>query len=157
MAGPQPTARESRAARVAHVLARAVRQGEADAIDVLRILKHELRRLNTNKKERLPTRSRAAQEVIERYAGLGQAVPKNSSDDALHADHVYPLTVSALQEISSVEGWLEELRRVAIVVCLTAKENYELEKVERGGTTGPSKYAEAGIVFVTSDLPWVTA
>jgi hypothetical protein len=150
-----PTAREVRAARVAHVLARAVRHAEVDAIDALRILKHELRQMNTNKKDKLPTRSRGAEEVIARYRARGEPVPKNSSDDALHADHVYPLTADALREITSLPGWLAELKRVAMVVCLTAKENYELEKIERRGTTGPAKYAEAGIDFMTEDLPWL--
>jgi len=151
---PKPTARELRAARVAHVLARGVRDGEMESADALRILKHELRRLNTNKKETLRTRSRRVQETLDRYATLGQPVPKNSSGDALHADHVYPLTAEALDNVTSVEGWLAELKRVAMVVCVTANENYELERAELRGITGPAKYDAAGIEFTSDEVPW---
>jgi hypothetical protein len=45
--------KELRAVQVAHVLARGVRNGEIDAIDAGRILKRELRRLNTNRSHTL--------------------------------------------------------------------------------------------------------
>ena len=148
-----PTGTELRAAQLAHVLARAVRDGEVALPDALRVLRHELRRRNTNKKLKIPTRSLGAQAVIDEYGPAG--VPKNDSDDALHADHVHPLTEATLRETDTVEKWLVELRRVHIVVCVTAAENYRLEVLERSGTTGPGKYALAGIEFTTHELPWV--
>jgi hypothetical protein len=133
-------------------LARAVRDGEIAVPDALRVLRHELRRRNTNKKLKIVTRSRRAQEVIEKYGEA--AVPKNDSDDALHADHVYPLTEDSLRQTDTVQSWTDELRRIQMVVCVTADENYRLEAVERSGITGPSKYAKAGVEFTTARLPW---
>jgi hypothetical protein len=46
---PDPTVKEFRAAQIAHALGGAVRDGEVNAIDAARILKQELRRLNTNR------------------------------------------------------------------------------------------------------------
>jgi hypothetical protein len=140
-----PTARDIRAARVAHVLARAVRQGEVDPADALRVLRHELRRRNTNGSLKIQHRSDAAQASIDKYAP--GAPPKNGSPDALHADHVYPLTVELLHSVDTVEKWVTELERLRTVVCVTAAENYILEQVERRGVTGPDKYQEAGISF----------
>jgi hypothetical protein len=145
----QASPAERRAAQIAQVLSRAVRHEEADAVDVLRILRHELRRLNTNRKLRIPTRSVGAQAVIDRYGAAG--VPKNGSPDALHADHVHPLTEEVLRRTKGVEAWLRELRHLRAVVCVTAAENYALERVERSGVTGPEKYAAAGIAFVVTD------
>lgn len=42
-----------------------------------------------------------------------------------------------------------------MVVCVTAAETYRLEKPELSGTTGPRKYALAGIEFTAHELPWV--
>jgi hypothetical protein len=148
----EPSAAEVRAAQLANVLARAVRDGEVAVPDALRVLRHELRRRNTNKKLKIVTRSRRAQEAIEKYGET--AMPKNDSDDALHADHVYPLTEDSLRRTDTVERWIEELKRIQMVVCVTADENYRLEAVERSGITGPLKYAEAGVVFTSEDLPW---
>lgn len=145
------TAKELRAAQVAHVVARAVRGDEVHPVDALRILKHELRRLNTNRSHRIALRSSGAQACVEKYAP--DRPPRNDSDDALHADHVYPFTTDLLYEVRSVETWVVELRRLATVVCVTALENYALERVEKDGVTGPDKYAAAGITF-TSAVPW---
>jgi hypothetical protein len=54
---PVATDKQVRAAQVAHVLARAARNDEVSAAGVLRILRHELRRLNTGNKLKVPTRS----------------------------------------------------------------------------------------------------
>lgn len=148
-----PSPSELRAAGLANVLARAVRNGEVPSADALRVLRHELRRRNTNRKLKIETRSRRAQTVIDAYGEA--AAPKNGSGDALHADHVYPLTVDALHRADTVEKWVDELRTIQMVVCVTAEENYRLEMVERTGLTGPAKYAEAGVEFVTEDLPWM--
>lgn len=140
---------------MAHALARAVRDEEVHAVDATRIIRHQLRLLNTNKKAAILTRSVGAQAVIDRYTQSGEPIPKDSSDDALHADHVFPLTQEALYEVTTLEGWIEELRRLSMVVCLTAKENYTLEQVERT-VTGPEKHKIAGLRFTTEDLPWLT-
>lgn len=149
--GDPPTPKELRAAHVAHALSRAVRNGEVEQIDALRILKHELRRLNTNKSHMLKVRSVGAQASIDKYAP--ERPPRNDSDDALHADHVYPFTPALLHEITTVKEWMGELRRLSTVVCVTAKENYALEQVEMAGVHGPDKYATAGVSFATA-VPW---
>lgn len=53
----------------------------------------------------------------------------------------------------TLERWVLELRRLALVVCVTAKENYALEQLESAGQRGPAKYAAAGVTFVTP-VPW---
>jgi hypothetical protein len=141
----EPSAKDVRAAQIAHVLARAVREGELEEADALRILRHELRRRNTNSGLGIPKRSHGAQASIDKHSpGLP---PKNDSPDALHADHVYPLTGALLRKVDTVERWIVELQRLRTVVCVTAAENYRLEKIERSGATGPQKYAEAGVTF----------
>lgn len=140
--------KDERYAAVANALAAAVRAGEVDAKDALRILRHELRRRNTNKTLTIPERSEAAQAVIEDYAKRGIPVPKNGSLDALHADHVMPLTAEHLETLTTTDAWLGALPDLMRVVCVTAKENYDLEVIERGGITGDAKYGEAGIRFV---------
>jgi len=116
----EPTPKELRAAQVAHTLARAVQSDEVNAIDALRILKHELRRLNTNRSRGLELRSHGAQASIDKYAP--DRPPPNGSDDALHSDHVYPFTTDLLREALTVADWVRELRRLATVVCVTARE-----------------------------------
>lgn len=147
------TQKEIRAAQVAHALAAAVRANEAEAADVLRILRHELRRRNTGKGEMIATRSLEAQRVIDEYNASGQARPRNGSPDALHADHVWPLTEEHLRTVMSVEGWVRELRHLSTVVCVTAAENYRLQKIEKT-TPGPEKYAIANVQFTSADTPW---
>lgn len=68
---------------------------------------------------------------------------------------MHPLTEATLRDTDTVEKWLVELRRVQMVVCVTAAENYRLEVLERSGTTGPEKYVLAEIEFTTQELPWV--
>ena len=80
--------------------------------------------------------------------------PKNDSGDALHADHVYSLTEDDLQRNDTLERWINDMRRLQTVVCVTAEENYRLERCERAGITGPSKYEWAGVAFPTNKLPW---
>ncbi|MFN2347761.1 MAG: hypothetical protein ABR616_18865 [Dermatophilaceae bacterium] len=94
--------RDQRDAELAAVLADAVRAGRIQAADALRVLRHEMRRRNTNLKAALPHRSAGAQAVIEEYAGRGEAPPKNGSDDALHADHVYELGVEQMLQTVTV-------------------------------------------------------
>lgn len=136
------TTTELRAAQLAHVLARAVREGDVNVIDARRVLKHELRRRNTNRSHLLAIRSAGAQASIEKYAP--QRPPRNDSDDALHADHVYPFTSALFDEITTLEGWVDELRRLATVVCVTAKENYALEQIEKTGVHGPASTPPPG-------------
>lgn len=142
---PSPTDRELRDAALAAVLAEAVRGGRLLPTDALRVIKHEMRSRNTNRKERLPHRSVAAQQVIEDCAALGVPVPKNDSLDALHADHVYEFGPTQLAAAVTVDQWLVALKRARTVVVVTARENYELEQLERAGVVGPQKYVQAGI------------
>lgn len=138
--------REHRAAQVAHVLARGVRAGEVVPADALRILRHELRRRNTNKAITLPLRSKEAQRVIEQYGADGP--PKNGSNDALHADHLWPLTEETLRQTTTVEAWLTELRRLSAVAVVTARENYRLMAAEKQNLWGPAKYAASGVELI---------
>lgn len=145
---PPPTARAERAAAVAAVLAAACRAKTIRAADALRIIRHELRRRQTNKKLAIPRRSTGAHQVITAYAARGESLPKNGSGDALHADHVHPVTVEHLDTFVTPEDWLAGLDQLGEVVCVTADENYELEILEHGGLTGPAKYEALGITFV---------
>ncbi len=126
-----------------------------DADVLQQLLRHELRRENTGKAQTWPVRSVAAQASIDKH-GLDN-VPKNGSPDALHSDHVHPLTAEALRAIDTLAGWLDELQRIRLVVCVTAAENYALQGLERAGTIGPAKYAAAGVEFTATDLPWTDA
>ena len=146
--GVEPTEKAVRAARLAHVLATGFRSGECDANDVLRVLRHELRRLNTRGAEKAPRRSRAAQGVIDKY---GQDRPRNGSPDALHSDHVWGLSRSQLDEITTVDEWIVELERLKEVVCVTAAENYRLMTLERDGVWGWDKYKHARIDLIEVD------
>jgi hypothetical protein len=139
------TPRDFRAAKLANVLARAVREGEIEVSDARRVLRHELRRRNTNASLRIERRSQAAPASIHKYSPA--APPKNGSPDALHADHVNTFSTERLTAITTLEGWIAELEHLREVVCVTAAENYVLEKLERSGITGPDKYAAAGITF----------
>ena len=67
---------------------------------------------------------------------------------------MYPLSEVDLYANESVEQWLVSLARLRTVVCVTARENYRLEAIERMGVTGPLKYAEAGVKFKTEGVPW---
>jgi hypothetical protein len=141
--------RDRRDAMLAAVLAQGVREERLLAADALRVLRHEMRRRNTNRTTSLSKRSQAAQEVNDRYEAAGNPVPKNASHDALHADHVHALTVADLHRSITVDDWMKELVRLREVVCVTARENYRLQQVERMGITGPAKYVEAGVVLLT--------
>lgn len=144
---PVVSSRDLRAAQLANVLASGVREKRLEAVDALRVLRHELRRRNTNKKLLIERRSVAAQAVIDRHAELGTAVPNNNSLDALHADHVHALTVGDLHDCTTVEQWLVMLQRLREVVCVTAEENYRLEVIEKAGVTGEAKYLQAKIAW----------
>ncbi|MFZ6005785.1 MAG: hypothetical protein ACOYXM_17820 [Actinomycetota bacterium] len=137
--------KDLRFAALAAVLSRAVAAGELEATHALRILRHQLRVMNVNGATKVPRRSEGAQAVIDRYAEAGDLIPKNGSSDALHCDHVHSLTADDLTRLVSVEEWITELPRLVEVVCVTAAENYRLEKLERDGVTGPTKYEMAGI------------
>lgn len=141
------TPRDRRFAALAAALARAASAGEVADVDALRVIRHELRRRNVNRAIKSGRRSIAAQEVIDQYATAKTPIPKNSSNDALHCDHVFPLLLSDLQRLQSVDAWMAELPRLTEVVCLTAVENYRLEVLEKAGARGWSKYEAAGIQF----------
>ena len=73
--------------------------------------------------------------------------PRNGSNDALHADHVYELGAHHLNSTMTVDAWHDVLTVARTVVVVTARENYELEQIERGGIRGPAKYAAAGVTW----------
>lgn len=136
-----------RFAQLATVLSAAVRDGQLEAAVALPVLRHQLRKRNTNKALLAPRRSAEASRSIEKHRGHP---PKNGSPEALHCDHVTPLLPRHLAELTSVDEWLAALPDLTEVVCITARENYSLEAVERGGTYGEEKYALAGIELVPS-------
>jgi hypothetical protein len=153
------TARDSkdvRWAKLANVLAEAARDGRVDPQDARTVLVHALRVRKNNAKLQTRPRSTGAQTSIDKYAP--DPPPPNGSPDSLHADHIYcfPHTGPGLTEffdrVTTVEAWLRELRQLDQVVCLTAAENETVRRVEKD-STGPEKYARAGIVFV-DETPW---
>jgi hypothetical protein len=144
-----PTKAERNAA-VAAVLAEGVRENKIPWTEAARLIRADLRRLQTNKKQSIPVRSVAAQQVIKEAERLGETPPKNGSADALHADHVFPLTEFDIKGTITPHDWLTLLTERGQVVCVTAKENYELEQVERSGVNGWAKYEAAGIQLVDS-------
>ena len=135
MTEPAPTKAERNAA-VAAVLADGVREGRIPWTDAARIIRADLK---------IPYRSVEAQRVIDECHERGEAPPKNGSDDALHADHVFPLTESDVMVTVSPDEWLALLEGIGLVVCVTASENYDLEKIEKSGVTGWKKYDEAKV------------
>ena len=54
----------------------------------------------------------------------------------------------AFVRLLTVEDWLQERARLPIVAVVTARENYALQRVQRRGSDGPAKYAEAGVTLV---------
>ena len=72
------------------------------------------------------------------------------SSDALHADHIHPVTTKHLKSLKTVQQWTSAFSRLEEVVCVTAAENYRLEQIERAGITGLEKYAKAKITIVDS-------
>jgi hypothetical protein len=143
---PEPTrwSRDERFARLANVVAAGVRNGEMQAEDALRVLKHQLRIFNRNQAMKVTTRSLGAQQSIAQHDGNP---PKNGSGLALHSDHVHPLTRDQLFERTTIAAWLDGLDELREVVCVTADENEHLRRVE-GRVPGWAKYAEAGVELV---------
>lgn len=72
------------------------------------------------------------------------------SSDALHADHIHPVTTKHLKSLKTVQQWTSAFSRLEEVVCVTAAENYRLEEFERAGITVLEKYAKAKITIVDS-------
>lgn len=152
---PPMRTKKERQAAVAAALAGAYRNGDVASEDALRIIRHELRRLQVNKKLLIPKRSTAAHSVVVDYLSRGVPIPRNGSDDALHADHVHPLSVRQLRTLQTIPQWLRAFKRLEQVVCVTAAENYRLEQIERQGVKGPAKYKKANIEFVDNQgRPW---
>lgn len=150
---PAPRPRDVRFAALGAVLAAAVGRGELEANHALRVLRHELRVMNVNSALKAAKRSQGAQIVIDRYTVEGQPVPKNGSGDALHCDHVNALRAADFRRLQSPDAWLAELPRFKEVACVTAAENYRLEKIEREGADGWAKYDLAGIVLTDVTQP----
>ena len=104
---PSPKGRQFSA--LASVLARAVTAEEIGPSHALRILRHELRRMNVNRAMKAPMRSAGAQQVIDRYGELGEPIPKNGSNDALPCDHVHAVTAEDLRALVTLEDWVASL------------------------------------------------
>ena len=145
------TQRDDRHAALATVLAKAFRDGDIQASDALGPIKHVLRKRHTNKALRVPFRSEAAQASIDEHEASGHAVPKNGSKVALHSDHVYPLRREQLETLITRAEWLAALPQLDLVVCVTATENYDLQKMDVLGVSGPEKYARAGIAWASGE------
>lgn len=138
------------------VLARAAGAGELEASFAVAVMKDRLRKRNTNKRTSVPYRSVAANTVFEGSAAVGLTPEKNNSLEAIHCDHVWPLLASDLPGLLTPEAWMAVLPRLDEVVCVTARENYRLQRVEREGFYGWDKYREAGVELVAgspADLP----
>lgn len=146
--------RLQRFAMLANALAEDYRAGEVLAADALRVLRHQLRKMNTNKALGVPRDlwSVRAAEVQAEHAARGEAVPKNAFDEALHCDHINTLVRADLDHLSTVEEWQDALPRLTAVVVLTARENHSLQKFERAGLNGPEKYAQANIALVSPEV-----
>lgn len=142
------TTKDERFAALAATLSRAARTGDVAPADAGRVIRHELRKRNTNAALRATRRSAKAQAVIEHYGNDGKQVPKNGSLDALHSDHVFVVTAQDIQRLQTAEAWLKELPRFDKIVCVTAAENYALQVHERAGANGWDKYATAGVELV---------
>ena len=116
---------------MAAALAAAYRNGDLEAAEALRIIRLELCSLQTYKKLEMPQRSRQAQRVIREYAASANPLPKNGSVDALHADHIHPVTIKRLKVVITSQQWHTALNRLGKAVSVTAAENYQLQQVER--------------------------
>lgn len=142
-------------AKLAHVLAQGVREGMVPASLARRIVMQELRIGNVGQKLEIRPRSARAEAVIRKYERLGERLPRNDSDEALHADHYGAITSEQVAKVMTVTEWLNELARMKKnIVCLTAAEHRSLDPIEDQGHLGPEKYALAGIEFVDTTLPW---
>lgn len=137
--------RRERLPALCAVLAEAYRDGKLQGTDVLRVLGHERRTLMTNKTPGLPVRSMGAQTVIDDYAAKKVTVPKNGSLDALHADHVHRLSETHLLTLTTEVDWQGAMAELLAAVCVTARENYALEQLEKNGASGWGKYTQAGV------------
>jgi hypothetical protein len=150
-----PAPRETRAAELADWLAQGVRKGVVRPSLARRIIMQELRIGNANRKLKIRPRSVGAQAIIDSYERDSRTLPRNDSDDALHADHYGVITSQHVAKIMTVDAWLIEIGRMRrSVVCLTAAEHRSLDPIEDQGHLGPEKYALAGIEFVDKTLPW---
>ena len=145
------SSKAQRHADVAAILAQAVRDNKILMTDATRHIRADLRRLQTNQKVKIAIRSTEAQRVIDEAARRGEAPPKNGSLDALHADHVKPLTDARVMQTVTTDQWSELLEELGEVVCVTARENYKLEAIENDGVTGWRKYKVGGIKLLHSD------
>jgi hypothetical protein len=145
--------KDERFAALAAALAVAANAGDVARSDACRVIRHELRQRNKTKAVLAPYRSAAAQQVIERYAALGERPPTNGSHEALHCDHVFPFPESELARLLTQETWIDALPHYDLVVCVTEAENMVLEQVERKhGLTGWPKY-EAADVKILDEIP----
>jgi hypothetical protein len=138
-------------ARLAAALSADSRNHEVRSSDVLRVLRHQLRTLNTNKAVTTPPDlwSVRAKEVFDDHTARDERVPPNGFDESLHCDHIYALRVGDLNRYESIDDWLGEIPRFTAVVVVTARENYRLARAERKEWDGPLKYKPANVRLVS--------
>jgi hypothetical protein len=148
MTAPVRWSRDERFARHANVVAAGVRNGDMQAEDALRVLKHQLRIFNWKQAMKITRRSTGAQWSIKEHDG---APPKNGSGSALHSDHVHPLNRDQLFKLTSVDMCLAVPDQLREVVCVTADENERLRRVEAREIVGWAKYPEASVELVQQD------
>lgn len=144
--------RKENFARLASVLSSAARAGEVRYEDAGRVLRHELRRMNTRAATSVPPElwSAAAKAAHEKYEGR---VPPNGSPESLHCDHAFSIVSDTLKRLDGVDAWLRELSTLMEVVVVTADENYALQRVEREHShasepVGVRKYELASVPLV---------
>ncbi|MGZ4542516.1 MAG: hypothetical protein ACXVGN_10935 [Mycobacteriaceae bacterium] len=113
MTAPVRWSRDERFARRANVVAAGVRNGDIQAEDALRVLKHQLRIFTRNQAMKITRRSTVAQRSSRGHDG---APPKNGSGSALHSDHVHPLNRDQLVTLTSVHMWLAVLDQLREIV-----------------------------------------
>jgi hypothetical protein len=150
MTGPPKIDRRYEWARLAAALSMDCRNCEVRTSDVLRVLRHQLRTLNTNKASTTPSDlwSVRAKEVFDDHTARGERVPPNGFAESLHCDHVYGVRLGDLDRYESIDDWLGAVPRFTAVVVVTARENYRLQRVERKGWDGPLKYEPANVPLV---------
>lgn len=144
--------RKENFAKLASVLSSGARAGQVRYEDAGRVLRHELRRMNTRAAKSVPPDlwSAAAKAALEKYEG---DVPPNGSTESLHCDHAFPIVRDTLKRLDGVDAWLGALPTLMEVVVVTAKENYALQRVEREHTDaqeplGVRKYELAKVTLV---------
>jgi hypothetical protein len=64
---------------------------------------------------------------------------------------LWPLTEEVLDSTTSVDAWVDELRRLSAVAVGTARENYKLMAAEKQNLWGPAKCEYASVQLFSVD------